>query len=513
MCTKTTMTYAGCKERRPTDKHKYVIRAQCQPRRHEWIAAGGPRQFRPNYSLQDNVNTGIRIFCPQCNGLQYDLFHNVKRKAESSKDNAPDLDNILRKEGLKAQNALLAHHDALEKLPELEKETERQENCSSDDISQASTQQPITRTDVICTSTSVLAQLQQSLAAYTDPTERQRVVLERFAHLLRLLLQQRTTVDLSAPPGAAEQQQAQSANQQQPTATTDGPQHKNDAVPAESSPLNHAEMHDSGYGSGTNPRTPDMGRPARGLKPTATAFPAEEWIENPERVQNHASRSPLPDRSKPAKPADDALFLGWLKIDDGASGRFHYDDVQTQKAPWEVPSATICDVPTFDRKSTPIPQSTTESAGLNAEEISTRFFRSGGYGADKPNMSDTMVRDPNACRACNERGGRHGKIMACKHCGGCAFVPRMGQHGPLLPGSLVLCPECNGHSDVIKQKFRCKVCKGTKKQPWNSSYEPEPKPYRDNYYEEPAPQQLQAPSGQQMNMGGDETEQVQCASE
>ena len=296
-------------------------------------------------------------------------------------------------------------------------------------------------------------------------------------------------------------------------------------------------MHDSGYGSGTSPRTPDMGResPPRSLKPTATAFPAEDWMENTERIQNNASRSSFPDRLKPAKPADDALPPGWLKYRDPTTGRFYYHDVKNQKTQWEVPSATTSDIPTLERKSTPytsatkertfvggrsqsgIPQPTTESARFSAEEIFAQFFRSGGYGADKPNISDTMVRDPDACRACNGRGGRDDKIKTCQHCNGCGLVNRMRQRGLRIERLQELCPECNGEGDIIREKYRCKVCHGTKKQPRNSSYEPEPKPHRENYYEERAPQQFSAPSSQQANKGSDEdepgAERVRCASQ
>lgn len=346
-------------------------------------------------------------------------------------------------------------------------------------MSQASTQPPNTRTDVVCTSTTAFAELQQSLSVYTDPTERQRVVLQRSVHVLQQLLQQWTTVDLSAPTGASQEQQAQSANQQQPT---------------------------------------------------ATAFSGEDWTET---MKNSASRSSLPNRSKPAKPADDALPPGWTKHRDPATGRFYYYDTNTLKTQSEVPSATISDVPAFKRRSTPyasttkertfvgersqssIPQSTTESAGFNAEDFLARVFDR--YGASKSNNFGTKVRDPNTCWACNGHGGRKDKIKTCQRCNGSGLLTEMRQRGSLMQRFQPVCPQCNGEGDMIREKYRCKVCNGTKKHPRNSSYEPEPKPHQETFHEEGTPRQFQAPpSGQQANKGGDEDEpgtEVQCASQ
>ena len=127
------------------------------------------------------------------------LYRKPKPKPNDSDSDQVDLE--LRKQGLKAQNALLAHHEATEKLPSLQQQVEHPEDSDStdNDASQRTVRVQIQRTDIICMRTTALSDLQQSLAPHTDPTERQRVVLQRSPMVLQQLLQQWTTVDLRAP--------------------------------------------------------------------------------------------------------------------------------------------------------------------------------------------------------------------------------------------------------------------------------------------------------------------------
>ena len=85
---------------------------------------------------------------------------------------------------MKAQNALLAHHQATEKLPGLEQQAESPEDVDTaiDDAGTSTVTVQIQRMDVICMSTTALSDLQSSLAPHADPTKRQQVVLQRFAY-------------------------------------------------------------------------------------------------------------------------------------------------------------------------------------------------------------------------------------------------------------------------------------------------------------------------------------------
>jgi WW domain len=202
-----------------------------------------------------------------------------KRKATPSTDSALEVDDDLRKQGLKAQNALLAHHDALESLPELEKEAERQESSSTADPVCAPLQEPSTRSDIICTTTTAFAELQQSLAIYTDPTQRQKLVLQRSVHVLQQLLQQWTIVDLSTPTSTAERQQTEAADRQQPASTpkeSEGSKKTTTSVP---SYLRPAGSFQSEQESTTGPRNPETTRkPVLGHpRSSVPSVSVEDW--------------------------------------------------------------------------------------------------------------------------------------------------------------------------------------------------------------------------------------------
>jgi DnaJ family protein A protein 2 len=68
------------------------------------------------------------------------------------------------------------------------------------------------------------------------------------------------------------------------------------------------------------------------------------------------------------------------------------------------------------------------------------------------------------CQACNGLGGREDKIRDCAWCKQIEDV-----RGVWSPASKVsikrICKECKGQGTTIKEKYRCKVCNGTKKQP------------------------------------------------
>ena len=118
-------------------------------------------------------------------------------------------------QGVKAQTALLTHHEAQHKLSSLEKEDTQQGSALG---IEHSTQ----RMDVIHTNDTALENLHHSLLVYTDPSERQRVVLQHSAQVLQQLLRQWTTIDQS-PDGAISQEQ------QHTSADGQGPKRSNDA--------------------------------------------------------------------------------------------------------------------------------------------------------------------------------------------------------------------------------------------------------------------------------------------
>ncbi|KAJ9604052.1 hypothetical protein H2200_011575 [Cladophialophora chaetospira] len=340
-----------------------------------------------------------------------------KRKVKSGKGKPSDLDGDLRKQGAKAQNALLAHYEALDALSELEKVAERQENTSSHDQRQTSTQQPNIRTDVICTNTTALAELQQSLAVYEDPTERQRLVLQRSVNILQQLLHQWTNVGISDFEGASSEQPAQPDDQVREGDATSSDLHSpNSSIPidpgdksipgsfrpnatfwslptdTEPDPTSISDDHWSLPPRSTrkkkprkvhsnapppsvsaNPRRESLPMETRSI--TISSLSADDWSEHvapssrkekSENIHNNAPSSLLPERTKP--PPFRPLPPGWLASVDPASGRSYYIEHDTSKTQWDFPSATIAN----DEPAKPISRPYASKSGERADVGGTK---------------------------------------------------------------------------------------------------------------------------------------------
>jgi DnaJ family protein A protein 2 len=68
------------------------------------------------------------------------------------------------------------------------------------------------------------------------------------------------------------------------------------------------------------------------------------------------------------------------------------------------------------------------------------------------------------CQACNGLGGREDKIKDCAWCK--RVEDRYRVWSPEgIRWLQRTCKECKGQGTTIKEKYRCKVCKGSKKQP------------------------------------------------
>lgn len=128
--------------------------------------------------------------------------------------------------------------------------------------------------------------------------------------------------------------------------------------------------------------------------------------------------------------------------------------------------------------------------GMNAEDIFSQFFGGGGgmfggggrqrprgprKGKDlvhrikvsledlyKGKTSKLALQKHVICAKCEGRGGKEGAVKTCTTCNGSGVRIVMRQLGPMLQQMQQQCPDCNGEGEIIKDKDRCKECKGKK---------------------------------------------------
>ena len=193
---------------------------------------------------------------------------------------------------MKAQNALLAHHQATEKLPGLEQQAEspNDSDATNDDTGGSTVTVQIQRMDVICMSTTALSDLQSSLAPHADPTKRQQVVLQRSPMVLQQLLQQWTTVDLRAPEA---------------------------------------------FNAGSNADTPEAAEPES--KPKTNKSASTRYV--PALSVSDRTESP----GLRARPTERPLPDGWYELFDSKSGRYYYSNLSTRQTQWDAPRSASCD--------------------------------------------------------------------------------------------------------------------------------------------------------------------------
>lgn len=239
-----------------------------------------------------------------------------------------DLENDLEKQSAKAQNALLAHHDALDNLADLAKELKSQDESSFQEIKYISDQQLNARTEVISANpTPTFAERQQSLTVYSDRVERQRSVLQHSADILQQLLQEWTTVGISSLGDSPPEQGVQSGKQ------------PDDIAASSQSSRNTFEKRDSGYSSSLDPHQHDLRTQATsmGAKPTsatsAISGREEQLVDN---TQSSGAPPAFTQRKRPKPPrVPPPLLPGYVPQVDPATGQQYY--VATGQTIWEFP--------------------------------------------------------------------------------------------------------------------------------------------------------------------------------
>ena len=127
---------------------------------------------------------------------------------------------------------------------------------------------------------------------------------------------------------------------------------------------------------------------------------------------------------------------------------------------------------------------------MNAEDLFSQFFGGGGLGSmfgggmrdtgpkkartihhvhkvsleDIYNgkMSKLALQKSVLCSECDGRGGKAGAVKTCTGCNGAGMKTMMRQMGPMIQRFQTVCPDCSGEGETIRDKDRCRKCKGKK---------------------------------------------------
>lgn len=135
------------------------------------------------------------------------------------------------------------------------------------------------------------------------------------------------------------------------------------------------------------------------------------------------------------------------------------------------------------------------AGGMNAEDLFSQFFGGGGgfgggfggfgggggrprgpqKGKDlqhvlkvtledlyKGKVSKLALQKHVICKGCDGRGGKEGAVKKCTGCDGQGVKMMMRQMGPMIQRFQQVCQDCNGEGEIMKEKDRCKDCKGKK---------------------------------------------------
>ena len=127
---------------------------------------------------------------------------------------------------------------------------------------------------------------------------------------------------------------------------------------------------------------------------------------------------------------------------------------------------------------------------MNAEDLFSQFFSGGSFGGmfgggmreqgpkkaraihhvhkvaleDIYNgkISKLALQKSVLCSDCEGRGGKAGAVKTCSGCNGAGMKTMMRQMGPMIQRFQTVCPDCQGEGESIRDKDRCRKCKGKK---------------------------------------------------
>ncbi|MCJ1479779.1 Type I HSP40 co-chaperone [Lambiella insularis] len=130
------------------------------------------------------------------------------------------------------------------------------------------------------------------------------------------------------------------------------------------------------------------------------------------------------------------------------------------------------------------------AGGMNAEDLFSQFFGGGGLGSmfggqmrdtgpkkartihhvHKVSLEDIYngkksklaLQKSIICPSCKGKGGKEGAVKTCTGCNGQGMKTMMRQMGPMIQRFQTVCPDCQGEGEMIRDKDRCRQCKGKK---------------------------------------------------
>ena len=128
--------------------------------------------------------------------------------------------------------------------------------------------------------------------------------------------------------------------------------------------------------------------------------------------------------------------------------------------------------------------------GMNAEDLFSQFFGGGGFGGmfgggmreqgpkkartihhvHKVSLEDIYngkisklaLQKSVICAECDGRGGKAGAVRTCTGCSGSGVKTMMRQMGPMIQRFQTVCSDCEGAGEMIRDKDKCKKCRGKK---------------------------------------------------
>ena len=68
-------------------------------------------------------------------------------------------------------------------------------------------------------------------------------------------------------------------------------------------------------------------------------------------------------------------------------------------------------------------------------------------------------------------GSKSGASNTCKSCDGQGFVTQYKKYGPMIQQIQVVCRDCNGDGEIVRQKDKCKTCLGKKTSKQKKNFE------------------------------------------
>ncbi|KIW68591.1 hypothetical protein PV04_04529 [Phialophora macrospora] len=262
-----------------------------------------------------------------------------RRRVKSDKNGSSAHDSDLRRQQIKAQNALLAQNEAQERLLVLEEQVAQQERTLGIDTGKSCAEPSPVQMDIVSTTATTLADLTRSLAVYTDPAERQQIFLRHSGQVLQQLLQQWTNIGFSASDTTSHEAEIPSATHPNHSATRDVTEHSS----AENVNLTRSSTHDVVNGTHIGIRPTDIRSESQPLFEELEASASSRENIPSGRVREKVSRAATSHPPEWPPIVTETLAPGTIKRWNPMTRRYCYfaDDGRMIKCDCRLPTGVI----------------------------------------------------------------------------------------------------------------------------------------------------------------------------